>query len=146
MCCLVQVAMSVWGIVTLATGQFVVSRTRVVLGRPAVLIGVILTSTFPVMVGIGFFFGVVGGFLGAFDGGQIPEDLRLTFLALDVVGVLLILAIVYAIALMNNQPRVPRHPGTTPPPLNPFSPPPPPGYAPPDPNNPYASPRNDGIR
>lgn len=50
MCCLVEIGMFVFGIVTLVKGRFQLSRTKVVVGAPAYVIGAILTAVLPVVL------------------------------------------------------------------------------------------------
>jgi hypothetical protein len=58
-CCIAEIAMFVFGIVTLVKGTFQVSRQRVVTGARAYLIGAILVSVLPLVVVIGLVAGVV---------------------------------------------------------------------------------------
>ena len=131
MCCFFEVAMSVWGIITLATGKFTISRDKVVTGAPAYVIGGILLLTLPIPLSIGF----VIGFVSAVNTGQQPDVMN--YLWIDPAVVLSILAIVGIIAFSTAKPPVPKTQqfAETKEPLTPMPPT--------DPNNPYQSPHFD---
>ena len=57
MCCIAEIAMVIMGIVTLVKGSFMVSRTRVVRGAPAYVIGAILVAVLPTALVVGFLVG-----------------------------------------------------------------------------------------
>ena len=132
MCCLVEIGMMVFGIVTLVKGRFPVSKNRVVTGGPAYLIGAILTGTLPILFAVGLFI----GFMAVARTGRQPriED----YAYLDLIIVPIILLIVTAIALSTAkttedtvQQRLERPGGAFVPPTN---------FPPQDPENPYSSP------
>jgi hypothetical protein len=85
MLCIVEIAMTIFGIVTLTKGRISFSKRKVVTGGPAYLIGAMLTATFPVTLAIG----MVYGFMRA-AGGQDPTDIPLGAFLIDVAVVAII--------------------------------------------------------
>jgi hypothetical protein len=59
MCCAAEIGMMIFGIITLARGKFSLTKNLVVTGTPAYVIGIILTVTLPLNMGIGFLIGVI---------------------------------------------------------------------------------------
>jgi hypothetical protein len=100
MCCIAEIAMSIFGIVTLARGKFSLTRGRVITGLYAYLIGIILTLTLPLMLGIGFVVGIAIGINAGAQGRPIAGDEMLKYAWLDMVFVPIILVIVGVIAAM----------------------------------------------
>jgi hypothetical protein len=94
MCLIAELAMMIFGIVTLVRGKFSLTRTRVVTGFHAYAIGIVLTATLPVLLAVGFVIGVAAV---AASGGRPPDLNKLAFL--DPVIVALSLLIVTVIAL-----------------------------------------------
>jgi len=133
MCCFVEIAMTIWGIVTLATGKFTLAKNKIVTGGPAYSVGVILTATFPVAFGLG----LVVGFVIVAQGGNPQEDM-LKYAWIDAVVVLALLGLAFAVAIPNakdpnQQLGAPGQPWNT----GPTS------FPPADPNNPYQSPHTN---
>lgn len=96
MCCIAEIAMSVFGLVTLIRGQFSLSRSKVVRGTPAYIIGGLLLSTLPIALGLG----MVIGFVLAARTGQPPTIEEMApYGIVDVVVVVVILAAVLTVAL-----------------------------------------------
>jgi hypothetical protein len=133
MCCLAEIGMLVFGVITLVKGTFQFSRARIVRGAPAYAIGVILLLPLPVAFGIG---AVIGAVVAARTGhAPTAQDLG-PYGAIDVALVLLSLLASLVIALTTAQPAdqqvlsldMPPDGG----PLNRTI----------DPNNPYAVPQN----
>ena len=97
MCFIAEIAMMIFGIITLVRGKFNLMRNRIVTGAPAYAIGIILTATLPLIMGIGFVIGVV---LTINAHGQKPDVQQLYMLSiLDVVLVPFVLLVVIIIAL-----------------------------------------------
>ncbi|GIW98022.1 MAG: hypothetical protein KatS3mg111_1355 [Pirellulaceae bacterium] len=130
MCCLVEIAMTVWGIVTLVQGRFFLTRDKIVRGTWAYVIGGLLTATLPVVLGLGFFVGLV---LTVIRGREPTVEELLPLSILDVVVVTVILSAVVVIAVMKGKPVGPESTPTQ----SEVGPPVPP---PVDTNNPYQSP------
>lgn len=132
MCCIAEIAMTVFGVLTLIKGQFMLSRSKVVVGRPAYAIGLILALTFPISMGIGF---IVGFVMVLKLGRQPTADELLKLGGIDGIVVLLCLATSLAVALAYGKPQQPKSspfsPGGT---MTPFPPA--------DPNNPYSPPQS----
>jgi hypothetical protein len=129
MCCFLEIGMTIFGIVTLTKGRFMVSKSKVVTGSSAHIIGALLTATFPLALGIGF----VVGFLYAVNTGQAPGFNPL-FVAVDAGVVGLILLAVLVIAFSAGKPETP---AALPDMARTDWIPPPPA----DPNNPYSAPQ-----
>jgi hypothetical protein len=113
LCCIVEIACLVFGIVTLVRGKFNLSGSRVVEGGPARLIGVLLLL--PLILGQGgeFVYGLYKGVqLGARgqqpDMAKLQQELLVPALIINAIGggIPLILALV--IALTNAQPVRPK--------------------------------------
>jgi hypothetical protein len=58
-CLIAEIASLVFGIITLATGKFTLSRNKVVYGAPARVVGVLLILILPVALGIAFMIGIM---------------------------------------------------------------------------------------
>jgi hypothetical protein len=136
MFCFLEVAMFIFGIVTLAKGKFTLSKKRVVTGPPAYAIGAVLTATPLLVMFVAFSIGV---FLGL----QNPEAAKRgevgnspAFVLIDVVGVILGIAIAIVLGMLyGRDPNAPvmatySSPYSMPPnaplpinPSNPYSPP-----------------------
>lgn len=58
LCLIVEIGMTLWGLVTLVRGKFPLAGRKIVTGWPAYLIGLILTATIPAIFGVGFIYGV----------------------------------------------------------------------------------------
>lgn len=132
---MLQIALAIWGIVVLFTGKLTVSKTKVVQGTAARLLGLLMLMPFPVA----FMIGVAVGAWGAASGRDL-EDLQMTLMAVDaglVIGTaVLVLAIAHAIGKSPVQdPLTPAFPPGQ------YAPPYPSPAPPADPNNPYHSPR-----
>ena len=93
MCLIAEIAMTIFGIITLAKGKFSFTRNRVVKGIPAYAIGIILTATFPILIGVGFIIGFVMTILAH---GRQPDMQQLKTIGffLEIGSVLVILLIV----------------------------------------------------
>lgn len=124
MLCIVEIAMMVFGIVTLTKGSISFSRQRVVTGVPAYLIGALLTSTFPLVLGAGIVFGLIRAAQGQ-NAGDIPMGAFL----IDI-GVVATIGVTSAIiaAICGKDPLAIKQPQVASQTELP----------PPDPNNPYA--------
>ncbi len=59
LCLIAEIAMTIFGIITLVKGKFSFTQNRVVKGIPAYAIGIILTATFPVLFCGGFIIGII---------------------------------------------------------------------------------------
>jgi|SRR5215469_14146232 len=131
-CCIAEIAMFVFGIMTLVKGRFVLSRDRVVEGPPAYLIGAILVGTLPTIVLIAFVLGI----MIALRTGRPPvaQDVQ-PYAGIEIVVSLVSIAAVVTIGYLSTNSKQKRK--TSRPPV--ASPP----YRPADPNNPYASPQAD---
>jgi hypothetical protein len=92
MICIVELAMTIFGIVTLARGKFSLTRNKVITGPYAYAIGIILTLTLPVLMGMGFLLGFVIAMNA--HGRQIRPEEFLKYAWLDMVAVPVILAFV----------------------------------------------------
>lgn len=126
--------MFVFGIITLVKGRFQLSRTKVVVGAPAYIIGAILTAVLPMVLLIGI---VVGAVLFARTGQQPNAQQRMAYSGIDLAVVALALASSMAIAFATaKEPKRKQMPIS-------FGPPMPPPGASADPNNPYAAPQAD---
>lgn len=133
MCCLVEIGMFVFGIVTLVKGKFQLSRTKVVVGAPAYVIGAILTAVLPVVLLLGI---VVGAVFFARTGQEPTAQQRLAFSGVDLAVVAAALVATMAIAFTTA--KEPKR-KSSPTPFGPAMPP----TAPVDPKNPYAAPQTD---
>ena len=73
MCCIIQIVMFVYGIVTLVKGNFSLASNRVVTGWPSVVVGLLLLLTLPLnlLFGIGYGFYMVMREEGLGDGEQL---------------------------------------------------------------------------
>lgn len=132
-CCIAEIAMFVFGIITLVKGTFQVSRNRVVTGPPAYLIGAILVGVLPLAVVIG----LILGFLFAMRNGGPPNANQLQpFMGIDAAVVLLAFVAVMVIGFTTGKPKQQAPAPRTGPAVNP-------PYRPADPNNPYAAPQAD---
>jgi hypothetical protein len=134
MLCFLELGMSIWGIVVLVQQKLQFTKTRVVTGVPAIIAGLILMSTLPLLLTIGFTVGVV---LTMNNGGRPVSIVDYPALLLvDLGGLALVIGAVGAIAAVYG--RDPRQlpdqlwgsPGTANQPLPP----------PADPSNPYSPP------
>ena len=71
LCLLVEIGITIWGIVTIIRARISVTSSKVVVGMPARAIGIVMTLTLPVVFGIGVIIGVVmasrGGVVRAED-------------------------------------------------------------------------------
>ena len=67
MLCIVEIAMSVWGIVTLVKGRISLSKGKEITGTGAYLIGGLLAATLPVIFAIGIVYGIIRGMQGQTD-------------------------------------------------------------------------------
>lgn len=141
---MLQIAMLVMGIVVMFTGKMTISKSSVVLGWRARLVGLVLASGFPIAFIIGLSAGIYAGANG------IPVE-SLDWLMFVDIGAVLFCAVAGALLCLLfkqpvQQPGGPMYaPGMPPPPGSPpigmpsnYIPPPPP--PPSDPNNPYQSP------
>lgn len=132
-CCIAEIAMLVFGIVTLVKGTFQVSRNRVVQGTPAYLIGAILVAVLPTVLAIGF----VAGVVMTAKAGRPPTPQELQWLTgVEPAITLLALVAVLTIGLTAGKPKQKTSRARVEPMVNP-------PYTPADPNNPYAAPRPD---
>ena len=131
-CCIAEIAMSVFGIVTLVRGKFSLTRSKTIVGSYAYAIGIILTLTLPILLGIGIVIGIVMT-LNAHGRPVGPEEIA-KYAYLDMIFVPMILVVVAIIASIapksNNRPSSPfdQHAGQLPPDIPPMG------------DNPYASP------
>ncbi|GIW56491.1 MAG: hypothetical protein KatS3mg082_2895 [Nitrospiraceae bacterium] len=130
MCCIAEIAMTFWGIVTLVQGRFFLTRNKIVRGAWAYVIGGLLTATLPVVLGLGF---VIGFVLTVVRGREPTVEELLPLSILDIVVVTAILSAVVVIAVMTGKPVGPKSTPTQ----SDVEPPIPP---PVDTNNPYQSP------
>lgn len=135
--CWLELALTVWGIVTLCRGEFPLFGGKVVRGVPAYLVGGLLTAILPILIGIGIVIGIMLVAQGV--PAQQLQARGNEYWWLDLIVVPIFLVITLVIAFVNAE---------DPPPTqlyNPYAPqqfpPPGPQYPPMDPNNPYASPR-----
>jgi hypothetical protein len=108
-----EIAMFVFGIITLATGKFTLTRGRVVQGTSARIVGVILLM--PLVLGFG------GGFVISFikvaqagaqgqevDAEQLKKDLETPLLILNAVVTIGSFLLVVVISLVNARPPEPK--------------------------------------
>jgi hypothetical protein len=102
MCLIAEIAMTIFGIITLVKGKFSLTQNRVVTGVPAYAIGIILTAAFPVLFCGGFFIGIVMTILAH---GRKPDMQLLQRIGyfLDIGSVLGILLIVLVIASLSSK-------------------------------------------
>ncbi len=102
MCCLLEMAISIYGIYTLITGQMVIGGGRYCYGTPARIAGGIFAATFPLALGTGIVVGVL-----IFARGQIPRDemsnTRLLATGSDAMVALLCVGAGLALALVNSE-------------------------------------------
>jgi hypothetical protein len=92
-----SIAMLIFGIIALVRGQFTLTRTKVVSGVPARVIGVILLLPLPLMLAGGLLIGVVLGMQGK---QPRPEDIQGPAVLLEVgiiLGCMLIAVIIGAV-------------------------------------------------
>lgn len=106
MCCIVEIAATIWGIVTLIQSEVQLVRGRTVRGTPAIVIGCLLTATFPLALGLGL---ILGAALA--QNGRIPDGLVPLLAAVDVavvlatVGTSLVIAMSYGEKDGTHRPR-----------------------------------------
>ena len=106
MCLIVEIAMTLWGIVTLVRGKFPLSRNKIVTGRAAYLVGLILTSTVPATFGVGFAFGL---YLGS--QGVDPDDMdhlienTLIDVGMELALVIAVMSLTYLVAFSTAKER-----------------------------------------
>jgi hypothetical protein len=130
MCCIAEIAMMVFGIMTLVKGKFSLSRNQVIVGAPAYAIGGILTATLPVVFAIGIVIGIAHV---AKNGNQPLDPSEYAYLDLIIVPVVLLIVAMIAWAAPKRDARSPfgnredAHVLDV-------------KYQPMDPENPYASP------
>ncbi len=130
--CVIEIAMFVFGIVTLTKGQFTLSAQKVASGTPAYIIGAILTVILPLVAGIGFVSAIQNP--DAAQRNEAGDQFR--YLLIDVVAVAVSGITVLLIATIYG-----RNPSEMAPQsnlINPYSVP----AQPQDPNNPYNPPYN----
>jgi hypothetical protein len=100
MCCVLEIAMLIWGIVALATGKFMVTRNKVVYGPMARVIGAILMLPLPVS----FFIGILIGVGFAAQGKKFDMAKAQVFSPIELGIVVLCFAAAMAIALATGKP------------------------------------------
>ncbi len=84
MCCIVEVATLIMGIMALVKGEVTIFSGKVVRGAPAYIIGLILASTLPIALGLGVLVGVM-----AVQNGGNPNANPLQFAWIDLPGLTL---------------------------------------------------------
>jgi hypothetical protein len=100
MCCLVQIAMLVMGVIAIVKGQIKLSPRRVVDGVPARVIGVVLIMPLPLALFLGF----VVGFGLAAQGKNVDRNTMLIVSPIDIGVVVLALVISLIIGLATSHP------------------------------------------
>jgi hypothetical protein len=117
MCCIAEIAMLIFGILALVTGKFSLSRTRVVAGTPARIIGVILLMPLVIGQGGGLALGMFKGMQIAARGGpvdaqalkkELTQELETPILILNVVVTALSVVAVAVIAVVTAKPVQPK--------------------------------------
>lgn len=91
---MLEIAMLIFGIVTLVRGKFYVSKTRAAVGGPAYLAGVVLLLPLPLAFTGGFIYGA----MMAAEGREIDN---VQLLIAEVILVVICLVIAYIIGNMN---------------------------------------------
>jgi len=120
MLCILEIAMTVMGVMALIKGEVKLSKNKVVTAPMAYVIGVILTATFPIALAIGL---CIGFYYGA-QGQELP--MAAVLLDVVVIGVMGISSAVLAFtSAVNPDDHVMIDKGAV-------------GGGPKDPNNPYA--------
>lgn len=139
MCCIAEIAMLIFGIVTLVRGEFALSRTSVVSPPAAYFVGVLLTAPLPVAFSIGIIVGIVGAANG---NPNVAADYRTEIAVMEAGIMAFFLVTAFIVAFLNAGPRRPKDTFL---PHDEFQPSP--GSTPPkDPNNPYAPPTTDNYK
>jgi F0F1-type ATP synthase membrane subunit c/vacuolar-type H+-ATPase subunit K len=102
LCLIAEIAMTIFGIITLVKGKFSLTKNRVVKGIPAYAIGIILTATFPVLFCGGLFIGIVMAILAH---GRQPDvqKLKMAGFFLEIGLVLVISLVVLVIACLSSK-------------------------------------------
>jgi hypothetical protein len=102
LCLIAEIAMAIFGIITLVKGKFSLTQNRVVKGIPAYVIGIILTATFPVILCVGFFAGIVMTILAH---GRQPDvqQLKMIGFFLEIGTVFVISLIVLVLASLSSK-------------------------------------------
>ncbi len=135
MCCVLELVMTVFGIVILVKGTVQFTRNRQVRGAPAYIIGAILVAVLPTA----FLVGIVYGIVLAIKTGAPPKVEQLQPTATIIEAAIVLVAIIAAAAIASATAKEPKRKKTTievGPSVNP-------PYRPVDPNNPYAAPQSD---
>ncbi len=96
MCCF-EIGLVLWGLTILITGRVTFTKTRIVEGRAARLIGVVLMLPAPLAFGLG----VLIGLIYQLEGKRIPDDLPIGFILVEFVLVLVCLLTALGIFLAN---------------------------------------------
>ncbi len=114
MCCFVEIAMLVVGIVTLVRGEFFLTKQLAVRGAPAYVVGAILTAVFPLALITGFSLGFVLGATGQLTDRDL-ERVHPIFNMIDIglVAVALIAVVIIVAFNFNKPPKGPRGPSTS---------------------------------
>jgi hypothetical protein len=97
-----EIALTVFGIITITKGRIALSSGKVVTGAPAYVIGAILAATFPLIILVAFCYGVYLGAEAAMHGG--PRPTVSDFIWVDVGGVVIVPLIALIIALATAKP------------------------------------------
>jgi hypothetical protein len=139
MCLIVEIIMTIMGIVALVRGEVKVFGKRPVRGWPAYLIGTIMVSTLPIVLGVSLVVGIILVVLNEGQQANVWQNMPLLAgLEAAVVGGIILTCIILSAIFAKEPPNpalsqhyAPFDPGIPPPPSPPM-----------DPANPYAPPPN----
>lgn len=96
-----ELAMLIFGIISLVTGKFTLSRNRVVYGTPARMVGVILLLPIPITV----FCAVIVIAAAAFKGNVNPEKVTSVLIPIELGSVVLCLIAALTVARVYGEPK-----------------------------------------
>jgi hypothetical protein len=107
LCCIIEIVVTVYGVVALVTGKITVIGSRVCYGVPARIAGAILAATFPLVMVLAFGYGAVKG---ASDPNimQNPakvDELKTTGTVIEVAVTVICLVAGLGIALAKSEPK-----------------------------------------
>jgi len=136
MCLIMEIAILIFGIVTLVKGELTLSKNKVLAGTPARVVGIVMALMLPALFAVGLFIGVM---MAAMLGRQpTQEDLQM-LAGLDLLFVLGTVVFVGIMGAVYGKPKSEMAAAAAGPSETPFAAPADPSKRPPG-SNPYASP------
>ena len=96
MWCGLEIGLAIFGLIALIRGKMTLSKTKVVVGAPARLIGLLALAPLPIVFGFGIVFGIVKAAEGA-DPQQIAKDNQALFTGIEIGVVILTAILVFTI-------------------------------------------------